>query len=110
MNAVNPTLNRAMALLNTIPQPPFNVINPKNRRVIARVGDRDVSIVDKGKRRYINALGINIPPFLRQRFEFRSVVYQGDSSFYEAFITAECWNLLRGGYRFEKVSVTSLAL
>lgn len=102
MNAVNATSDRAIILFNTIPQPPFNVVNPKNRRMIARVQDENVSIIDSRWKESLYTLGINIPPFLRERFKLNRVVYHDDPSFYEAFITAECWNLLRSGYRIEK--------
>lgn len=101
MNSVNPN-DKAVALFNTIPQAPFNVINPKNKRLIAKVGNECISIIDKRKKEYIDTLGINIPPFLRERFGDKTVIQHDDPLFYQAFITAECWNLLRSGYRIDK--------
>lgn len=101
MILVNPN-DKAIILLDSIPQAPFNIINPKNRRLIAKVGNEDISIIDKGKREHIYKMGIIIPAFLRERFNGKMLVHVEDPLFYEAYITAECWNLLRSGYRFEK--------
>ena len=97
---LNPT-GRAAMLFNRIPQAPFKVINPNNKRVIAIVKGKEILIMDKAREISMLTWGINIPPFLREKFENKSVIYRDDPLYYQAFITAECWNLLRSGYTIE---------
>lgn len=101
MHPVNPT-NKNIDLFSTIPQPPFKVINPKNKRLVATVWENKVCILDKGVRENINTSGVIIPAFLREKFQHRKNVFCNEPLFYEAFVTAGCWDLLRSGYRIEK--------
>lgn len=110
-------------ILNKIPDPPFCVINPRNGRIIARVDGESVKIYD-GRRLQLIKLnkGISIPPFLQESFfngksnvphpegelcdSIKTKYWKWDRSeselFYKAFLTAECWHLLRAGYAIEE--------
>ena len=95
-------MNPAQDILDSIPPPPFNVVNPLTHRVIAQVNGRNIRILNKNRKLLIHSCGINVPPILRERFG-KSTVNEDDPLFYEAFITAECWNLIRAGYRIEQI-------
>jgi hypothetical protein len=95
-------MNPAQRILDSIPAPPFNVVNRHNHRLIAQVNSEKVLILDKKRISLIGIFGINVPPFLREKFNGRSIINRDDPLFYEAFITAECWNLIRAGYIIER--------
>ena len=97
----NPSFDRSRNLFDSIPNPPFDVIHPRTKRVIARISQDNIVIRDRKEEGRI-IRGINIPPFLREKFSNANVIYRDDPFFYEAFITAECWHLLRNGYKIKK--------
>lgn len=94
-----PSRDVFLDLFQSIPEPPFEVFNPKNNWVVAIATRNGITIKDQGIKKRVYTQGIKIPPFLRERFSEKLVIRLTDSSFYEAFITAECLHLLRSSYK-----------
>jgi hypothetical protein len=99
MLPTDPSRDVFLELFHSIPEPPFEVFNPKNNQVIAVVTQNGFVIQDPGIKKRVYTLGVNIPPFLKERFSEKIVIRRTDPSFYEAFITAECLHLLRSAYK-----------
>jgi len=96
-------IDRGLELFNSIPSPPLEIYNPHNNRKVAWVTQNGIFIKDRREKETIERWGINIPPFLKERFNNAKSIHDDNPFFYEAFITAECWNLLRDGYRIRKL-------